>query len=750
MALKIVPLSPSEERKTLLTSIRSFPMLGISLNGIRHFISECGGKDQFLRPEILKTEDACQKFVKPWTLSLNVSYCEFLQRNSATEIFVGQANVFISHAWMYSFINVVDVLVRYGSNKKAKEKLNLSNTETFYWFDLFSNNQHLNDPPPFEWWCETFMNAVQNIGRVIMVMEPWDNPITLTRAWCLWEIFCSKRTNSIFEVAMGEEESAAFCQQVMNNPTVFYDMLRNVDIRRSQARSIVDRDRIFDAVTTAVGCYQLNVMVMECLRKWVIETIQENVWSIEDEIKKADESNSNTRQMQATRIQFLIVLGHIYQMQGSYDEALQILQSSRDAASQFFGTSVEWIHAGNAIAECMINKTRGVRELSFTQAAYGGFQANKVLDMIVEQSKVSTQAYGPDHELTLTSNRNMAMYMNLVIIPLVPVQTKVLNMAEEMLRNCLKKRQERWGERHPLTLASTFDLAEFYVIKYKPIFYQNKAQRWRQLQEANQLLTFYVTAMTEVDANGADHPECLRAQGMLGQVAFEMGNELLGAGIINECISKYREKVGEEHPRALALMVMLSSYHYKHGKYEDAETVLTECIRLRKKTQLIEPNLVAQMDLELMDLKTRLKNAQYHRGKYVSSIVSLNAEIYLNQQRRRDDTLSKYIACTQGCWDYYYCCRMSCAMCCFIPVSACCALCYLDPAYVDSNITAVVRFVDCLIGIPGCGLCCGITCAMSIPICCGSCFCPRTFQKVLKPIVTDLYGESVTTSIFKT
>ena len=197
-------------------------------------------------------------------------------------------------------------------------------------------------------------------------------------------------------------------------------------------------------------------------------------------------------------------------------------------------------------------------------------------------------------------------------------------------------------------------------------------------------------------------------------------------------------------------MVMLSSYHYKHGKYEDAETVLTECIRLRKKTQLIEPNLVAQMDLELMDLKTRLKNAQYHRGKYVSSIVSLNAEIYLNQQRRRDDTLSKYIACTQGCWDYYYCCRMSCAMCCFIPVSACCALCYLDPAYVDSNITAVVRFVDCLIGIPGCGLCCGITCAMSIPICCGSCFCPRTFQKVLKPIVTDLYGESVTTSIFKT
>ena len=749
---KIVPLSPTpiDGQKKLLASIRSFPMLGISLNGIRHFITECGGKDVFLRPATLKTEDVCQKYVKPCTMSLNVSYCEFLQCNSSTAIFVGQANVFISHAWMYSFINVVDVLVRYGSNKKAKEKLNLSDSETFYWFDLFSNNQHLNDPPPFEWWCETFMNAVQNIGRVIMVMEPWDNPITLTRAWCLWEIFCSKKTKSLFEVAMGEEESNEFCKRVMDNPTVFYDMLRNVDIRRSQARSLVDRDRIFEAVNTSVGFYLLNSMVMECLRKWVIDTIQESILSIEDGIQTLSVAgNGDAKQMRILRIHYLIVLGNIYQMQGNYDESLRILQSSHEAATKYLGKSVELIHAGNAIVECMINKTRGIRELSLAQAAYGGFESNKVLNMITEQSEISKRAYGPDHELTLVSNRNMAMYINLVAFPLIPAQTEVLSMAEDMLHMVLTKRKERGGEKHPLTLAANLDLAEFYVTKYKPLLYQNKVQRLLQLQEAKKLLTFYIAAMTEVDEHGAEHPECLRAQAMLGQVAFEMDNEEEGAGIITDCISKYREKVGEEHPRVLTLMIMLSGYHYKRGKYKDAETVLMECIRLRKKTESIATSLVVQMDLELMDLKTRLKNAQYHRGKYASSVFRLNADIYLNQQRRKDDALSKYVACTHGCWDYYYCCRMSLAMCCCIPVSACCGLCHINPAYVDGSITSAVRFIDCLISIPGCGICCGITCALMIPMCCGACCCPTKYEECMKPLLTNMYGESVTATIFK-
>jgi hypothetical protein len=75
------------------------------------------------------------------------------------------------------FLNVVDAIEQHFKNE----------TDIVIWFDLFSNNQHgLNDPPPFEWWCHTFLHAIKNIGRTVMILDPWDAPVALTRAWCLW------------------------------------------------------------------------------------------------------------------------------------------------------------------------------------------------------------------------------------------------------------------------------------------------------------------------------------------------------------------------------------------------------------------------------------------------------------------------------------------------------------------------------------------------------------------------------------
>lgn len=73
---------------------------------------------------------------------------------------IGKANVFISHAWKYQFLNVVDaILLQLDSNPLSGDVI--------IWFDLFSNNQHGLDvnPPPFGWWCHTFLNAIKNIGK---------------------------------------------------------------------------------------------------------------------------------------------------------------------------------------------------------------------------------------------------------------------------------------------------------------------------------------------------------------------------------------------------------------------------------------------------------------------------------------------------------------------------------------------------------------------------------------------------------
>ena len=44
--------------------------------------------------------------------------------------------------------------------------------DVIIWFDLFSNNQHKTASFEFDWWCETFKNAVQSFGRTVMVLSP--------------------------------------------------------------------------------------------------------------------------------------------------------------------------------------------------------------------------------------------------------------------------------------------------------------------------------------------------------------------------------------------------------------------------------------------------------------------------------------------------------------------------------------------------------------------------------------------------
>jgi hypothetical protein len=42
------------------------------------------------------------------------------------------------------------------------------------------------------------------------VLAPWNDPVPLTRGWCLFELYCAAVTHSKFEVAMSNEHQCAF------------------------------------------------------------------------------------------------------------------------------------------------------------------------------------------------------------------------------------------------------------------------------------------------------------------------------------------------------------------------------------------------------------------------------------------------------------------------------------------------------------------------------------------------------------
>jgi hypothetical protein len=70
--------------------------------------------------------------------------------------FVGEAAVFVSHAWKYNFLHVVSTLQAHFAQT----------LDILIWFNWFRNNQHLAVSLKFDWWMGTFMTAIAILNRL--------------------------------------------------------------------------------------------------------------------------------------------------------------------------------------------------------------------------------------------------------------------------------------------------------------------------------------------------------------------------------------------------------------------------------------------------------------------------------------------------------------------------------------------------------------------------------------------------------
>lgn len=244
------------------TVVDSFPKLGVKLSCYQAFMDRCGGRDVLVGKS---TTDVCEAYVKPMTEQDKASYCEMLLKQGDPA--VGIATVFISHAWKYHFLDVCDALLYHFRD----------NLDVYIWFDLFSNNQHNATSYDFHWWSNTFMSAIEQFGHTVMVFAPWNDPIPLTRAWCLWELFCTINTNSKFEVAMSRAEQQKFFADIQVDHNCVREMLAKIDVERSECYMPSDRSRIFAVVKESVGFGKLNSIVFDRMRKWIVDVIEAEV-----------------------------------------------------------------------------------------------------------------------------------------------------------------------------------------------------------------------------------------------------------------------------------------------------------------------------------------------------------------------------------------------------------------------------------------------------------------------------------------
>ena len=90
---------------------------------------------------------------------------------------VGDANWFVSFAYMGSFSNMVDAIDNFMKKKGLDEE------STYLWIDPIVNNNWVADKKQGRDWCETFKGAINDIGNTVLVLSPWVDPYYLKRLW---------------------------------------------------------------------------------------------------------------------------------------------------------------------------------------------------------------------------------------------------------------------------------------------------------------------------------------------------------------------------------------------------------------------------------------------------------------------------------------------------------------------------------------------------------------------------------------
>eukprot|EP01031_Cornospumella_fuschlensis_P026840 gene26840-32438_t len=502
-----------------VTVSKTFPTHGLSLRFIlEDFYSACGGRNAVAS---LTTEEMSREVVKPLTEQYRCSACELFA--AAQLPCVRRAEVFISHAWGYKFVDVMDALAHHFRD----------GLDVVIWFDLFSNNQHDTTEKDFDWWCGTFKGAIRDLGKTVMVFAPWHNPLPLTRAWCLFELYATIDEGSALSVAMSPEEEQKFIHDLSMDYGAVDDMLASVNVEKSEAWNQEDRRKIFDVVRCTVGFNKINAMVFERMRGWVI-SVMEAVLKAKS-IQKGEGDPETLSSMDDLAV--------LYSSQGLYDKSeplyVQCLEKRRVVLGEDHPDTLSSMNNLAALYE--------------SQGLYD--KAEPLFMQCLEKSRVVS---GENHPNTLTSMNNLAgLYES----------QGLYDKSEPLYVQCLEKSRVVLGQDHPDTLMSMNNLAALYSSqglydKAEPLFVQCLEKRRVVLGEV--------------------HPDTLSSMNNLAALYESQGLYDNAEPLYVHCLEKRRVVLGEDHPDTLMSMNNLAVLYSSQGLYNKAEPLYVQCLEKRR------------------------------------------------------------------------------------------------------------------------------------------------------------------------
>jgi len=437
-----------------------------------------------------------------------------LQLNACDEDgtpFVANATVFVSHAWRYKAKDAFPAMESYATNQPTDAPTD------YFWFDIFTNDQHDTLSLPQLWWRDAFMEGVRLIGHTLLILAPWDDPRPLKRAWCLWEILSTSRTNSRLSIEMAPSQIADFEEHLKDKFEKVTAAVSNIDMRQSEAFLKTDEAMIKEAVKATVGFTELNSMIAERMRDWLAVQGREA-------LKRLDHADRAASPL-------ALNLARLLQDQAKLEEAEQLGREACEAIEKNKGEgSIEGYHAMNVLARVLKDRGEyGEAESLFRQAVEG-----------------YNQTEGIDSLVALTANNNLAELLLHVGRP---------QEAEPLLETVLAKCKETLPEKDPLTLITANNLATILLDR-------------KAFDEAEPLLKF--TYDTRVEVYGKRHPSTLNALNWLASVYKGLKKLEEAEQAYEEVVNARKETLGELHMSTLTSINNFAVFLGESQKFDKA------------------------------------------------------------------------------------------------------------------------------------------------------------------------------------
>eukprot|EP00808_Paulinella_micropora_P012425 g50210.t1 len=489
----------------------SIPRRGVSVSLLRH--------------------DVVRELVKPATANQKCSYVELLARSQDPQerASVATATVFLSHAWKYSFKNVVEAITAHWPDKGDLR------SRTFLWFDIFTVNQHETAKVDQNFWFNAFRENVKDIGHTVLILSPWRNPLPLTRSWCLWEIFCTQDTGARFEICLSQAEAKDFENALLEDFDSIVASLCQIDVNKTQAFKKEDQAKILALVEgEGGGAHETNKAVLAQMRAWLAQAARDAL--------KAREGKTDPR-----TLALMNQVGRLLYDHGDIMGAEEIFRSCLDASEKTLGLGAEHLNmlpfASNLAASL---KRQG--KLAEAEPLYRrDLQAHE-------------KTLGAEHPDTLASVNNLA---------LLNAQGKLAE-AEPLYSRALQAREKTLGAEHPGTLASVNNLASLLHAQGK-------------LAEAELLNRRALEGMDKT--HGPQHPRTLTSAMNLGLFLYEQGRLAEALPLVQQAVSGFETVLGADHPDTqktkkslAAASINLGMFLYEQGRLAEARHLAQQAV----------------------------------------------------------------------------------------------------------------------------------------------------------------------------